>query len=207
MCERRLDLGGTNIAMAALQRGEIDLYPEYTGTALLDVLQLPADGSEAARRYATVKRAYSGATTRLARRGADERHAGARDDRARSARAIGLRTLSDVAAAAPDLRFGAVPEFVKRADGLPGLQRVYGGFHFKEIRLVDFGLKYAALLDGDVDVVVAFSTDGAIAADELVVHARRQASLPGRTTSRRSCAGRARRAPQIAPILDALSRR
>jgi osmoprotectant transport system substrate-binding protein len=82
---------------------------------------------------------------------------------------FGLRTLSDVAVKAPQLRLGAVPEFVKRSDGLPGLQRAYGGFDFKSIRLIDFGLKYKALLDGDVDIVVAFGTDGAIVADELVV--------------------------------------
>jgi osmoprotectant transport system substrate-binding protein len=81
----------------------------------------------------------------------------------------GLRTLSDLAARAPQLRLGAVPEFVKRSDGLPGLQRAYGGFAFKEIRLIDFGLKYRALLAGDVDVVVAFGTDGDIVADRLVV--------------------------------------
>jgi osmoprotectant transport system substrate-binding protein len=74
-----------------------------------------------------------------------------------------------VAARAPQLRLGAVPEFVKRSDGLPGLQRVYGGYNFKSIRLIDFGLKYKALLDGDVDIVVAFGTDGAIVADNLVV--------------------------------------
>jgi len=77
--------------------------------------------------------------------------------------------LSDVAAKAPQLRLGAVPEFVKRSDGLPGLQRVYGGFDFKKISLIDFGLKYKALLGGDVDIVVAFGTDGAIVADDLVV--------------------------------------
>jgi osmoprotectant transport system substrate-binding protein len=82
---------------------------------------------------------------------------------------FGLRTLSDVARKAPQLRLGAVPEFVKRSDGLPGLQRVYGGFNFQKISLVDFGLKYKALLDGDVDIVVAFGTDGAIVADNLVV--------------------------------------
>ena len=165
---RRLDLGGTDIAMAALRRGEIDLYPEYTGTALLVVLKAQQRGdavqtfdfvkSEYERRYgltwldpAPMNNTQALATTReLAAR-------------------FGLRTLSDVAAKAPQLRLGAVPEFVKRSDGLPGLQRVYGVFAFKKISLIDFGLKYKALLDGDVDIVVAFGTDGAIAADNLVV--------------------------------------
>jgi len=80
-----------------------------------------------------------------------------------------ITTLTQLAAAASRLRLGAVPEFVSRADGLPGLQHFYGGFRFAQVRLLDIGLKYRALLANDVDVVVAFGTDGAIIADHLVV--------------------------------------
>lgn len=165
---RRLDLGGTDIAMAALERGEIDLYPEYTGTALIVVLKAQPHG-DAAQQYAFIKREYERrfAATWLDPAPMNNTQALA-TTRALAAR-FGLRTLSDVAAKAPLLRLGAVPEFAKRSDGLPGLQRAYGGFAFKQIRLVDFGLKYQALLDGDVDIVVAFGTDGAIVADDLVV--------------------------------------
>ena len=166
--QRRLDLGGTDIAMAALRRGEIDLYPEYTGTALLVVLKAQPRG-DAAQTFAFVKREYERryGLTWLDPAPMNNTQALA-TTRAIAAR-FGLRTLSDVAAKAPQLRLGAVPEFLKRSDGLPGLQRVYGGFDFKQIRLLDFGLKYQALLDGDVDIVVAFGTDGAIVADDLVV--------------------------------------
>lgn len=165
---RRLDLGGTDIAMAALERGEIDLYPEYTGTALIVVLKAQPHG-DATQQYAFIKREYERrfAATWLDPAPMNNTQALA-TTRALAAR-FGLRTLSDVAAKAPLLRLGAVPEFAKRSDGLPGLQRAYGGFAFKQIRLVDFGLKYQALLDGDVDIVVAFGTDGAIVADDLVV--------------------------------------
>jgi osmoprotectant transport system substrate-binding protein len=165
---RRLDLGGTDIAMAALRRGEIDLYPEYTGTALLVVLKAQPRG-DAVAQFEFIKNSYERlyACTWLDPAPMNNTQALA-TTRALAAR-YGLRTLSDVAAKAPQLRLGAVPEFVKRSDGLPGLQRAYGGFDFKQIRLVDFGLKYQALLDGDVDIVVAFGTDGAIVADDLVV--------------------------------------
>jgi osmoprotectant transport system substrate-binding protein len=165
---RRLDLGGTDIAMAALRRGEIDLYPEYTGTALLVVLKAQPRG-DAVAQFEFIKNSYERlyACTWLDPAPMNNTQALA-TTRALAAR-YGLRTLSDVAAKAPQLRLGAVPEFVKRSDGLPGLQRAYGGFDFKQIRLVDFGLKYQALLDGDVDIVVAFGTDGAIGADDLVV--------------------------------------
>jgi osmoprotectant transport system substrate-binding protein len=168
LVRRRLDLGGTDIAMAALRRGEIDLYPEYTGTALLVVLKAQPQG-DAVQTFDFVKSEYERlyAATWLDPAPMNNTQALA-TTRAIAAR-FGLRTLSDVSKKAPLLRLGAVPEFAKRSDGLPGLQRAYGGFNFKSIRLVDFGLKYKALLDGDVDIVVAFGTDGAIVADDLVV--------------------------------------
>jgi osmoprotectant transport system substrate-binding protein len=165
---RKLDLGGTDIAMAALQRGEIDLYPEYTGTALLVQLHLPATGDGSAI-YATVKREYQSRYALTWLEPAPMNDTQALATTAAIASRYHLRTLSDLAQAAPHLRLGAVPEFLSRADGLPGLQRAYGGFHFAATPLIDIGLKYKALLDGDVDVVVAFGTDGAIGADHLVI--------------------------------------
>ena len=165
---RRLDLGGTDIAMAALRRGEIDCYPEYTGTALLVVLKAQPRG-DAVQTFDFVKSEYEQRYGLTWLDPAPMNNTQALATTRALAASFGLRTLSDVAAKAPQLRLGAVPEFVKRSDGLPGLQRVYGGFNFKSIRLIDFGLKYKALLDGDVDIVVAFGTDGAIVADNLVV--------------------------------------
>lgn len=165
---RRLGLGGTQVAMAALRRGSIDLYPEYTGTALLNQLKLPLIRNSD-ELYQTVSREYRkrynlvwldqapmNDTQALAvTRAFSERHH--------------ISTLSELAAAASGLRLGAVPEFIDRVDGLPGLQKVYGGFKFAKVRILDSGLKYRALLANDVDVVVAFGTDGAIASDNLVV--------------------------------------
>jgi osmoprotectant transport system substrate-binding protein len=165
---RRLDLGGTDIAMAALRRGEIDLYPEYTGTALLVVLKAQPQG-DAVQTFDFVKSEYERLYGLTWLDPAPMNNTQALATTRELATRFGLRTLSDVAVKAPQLRLGAVPEFAKRSDGLPGLQRAYGGFNFKKISLVDFGLKYKALLDGDVDIVVAFGTDGAIVADNLVV--------------------------------------
>lgn len=165
---RRLDLGGTDIAMAALRRGEIDLYPEYTGTALIVVLKAQPHGS-AVQQFAFIKSEYERLYQCTWLDPAPMNNTQALATTRALAAKFGLRTLSDVAVKAPQLRLGAVPEFAKRSDGLPGLQHAYGGFNFKQTRLVDFGLKYKALLDGDVDIVVAFGTDGAIVADDLVV--------------------------------------
>jgi osmoprotectant transport system substrate-binding protein len=165
---RKLNLGTTDIAMAALQRGEIDLYPEYTGTALLNVLKLPPDG-DARRVYRNVKAAYAKqfGLVWLAPAPMNDTQALATTQAIAGREAIGK--LSDLALKAGELRLGAVPEFLKRADGLPGLQKRYGGFRFKQVKIVDNGLKYQALEHGDVDVILAFTTEGDLKANNLVV--------------------------------------
>jgi osmoprotectant transport system substrate-binding protein len=165
---RKLDLGGTQIAMEALQRGDIDLYPEYTGTALITELKL-TPSHDAAANAATVRREYKSRydLTWLDVAPFNDTQALA------TTRAIAtkyrMRTLSDLAKTAPQLRLGAIPEFTNRADGLPGLQKAYGGFRFASVKLFEIGLKYKALETGQVDVVVAFGTDGQIEVDRLLV--------------------------------------
>jgi len=166
--ERKLGLAGTEVAMEALQRGDIDLYPEYTGTALLTVLkEKPLPSSRAI--YDAVKRAYAERyhLTWLAPAPFDDTQALATTQAIASR--LNLKTLSDLSRAAPQLRLGSIPEFTKREDALPGLQRAYGGFQFQSIKLFDIGLKYQALLTNQVDIVVAFGTDGQIASDKLYV--------------------------------------
>jgi osmoprotectant transport system substrate-binding protein len=202
--ERLFNLGSTQIAIAAMQRGNIDCYPEYTGTALIDVLHLaPISDSRAA--YAVVARLF-------------ERRYGIvwldpspmNDSQAlATTRAIGaarkLATLSDVARAAPQLRFATIQEFLARPDGLPGLQRFYGGFRFRDVRTYDIALKYSALLEGRADVASAFSTDGEIAVDNLVVlrDDRHFWSAYNVAPVVRKAALAAR--PQIARVLNAVS--
>jgi osmoprotectant transport system substrate-binding protein len=201
---RKLDLGGTQIAMAALRKGEIDLYPEYTGTALLTVLHLPAQ-SDGAAIYQTVKREYQRQfdLTWLAPAPMNDTQALATTQAI--AQRYDMRTLSKLSTVAPQLRLGAIPEFTTREDGLPGLQRAYGGFHFKEVRLFDIGLKYKALLTGNVDVVVAFGTDGQIAADDLVVLEDDRHFWPVYQVAPVVRDETLRAYPKIAPSLDALA--
>ncbi|HXW76725.1 MAG TPA: glycine betaine ABC transporter substrate-binding protein [Candidatus Eremiobacteraceae bacterium] len=166
--DRRLNLGSIEVVMAALSRGDVDVYPEYTGTALLVVLKAAPDG-DPARVYATVKREYERRYRLTWLAPAPMNDSQALATTAAVASRFGLRTLSDLARQAPKLRLAAVPEFTDRPDGLAGLRKAYGGFQFASIRYIAIGLKYQALLDGDVDVAVAFSTDGQIDADHLVV--------------------------------------
>jgi osmoprotectant transport system substrate-binding protein len=165
---RKLNLGTTDIAMAALKRGEIDLYPEYTGTALLNVLHLPPQ-SDPKLAYRTVKDAYAKQFGLVWLDPAPMNDTQALATTRAIAGRYALGKLSDLAPKAAELRLGAVPEFLTRADGLPGLQKRYGGFRFKQVKIVDNGLKYQALEHGDVDVIIAFSTEGQLKADSLVV--------------------------------------
>jgi osmoprotectant transport system substrate-binding protein len=165
---RKLDLGGTQIAMEALQRGDIDLYPEYTGTALITELKL-TPSHDAAANAATVRREYKSRYDLTWLDVAPFNDTQALATTQTIAAKYRMRTLSDLAKTAPQLRLGAIPEFTNRADGLPGLQKAYGGFRFASVKLFEIGLKYKALETGQVDVVVAFGTDGQIEVDRLLV--------------------------------------
>jgi osmoprotectant transport system substrate-binding protein len=165
---RKLDLGGTQVAMEALLRGDIDLYPEYTGTALITQLK-DTPSKDAGANYATVKKAYESLyrLTWLDAAPFNDSQALATTQAIRER--YHLTTLSDLSKAAPNLRLGAIPEFTKREDALPGLQKAYGGFEFKDVKLFEIGIKYKALELGRIDVVVAATTDAQIQTDNLYV--------------------------------------
>jgi osmoprotectant transport system substrate-binding protein len=166
--ERLFNLGSTQIAMAAMQRGNIDCYPEYTGTALIDVLH-QAPIADARRAYAVVAALFEQRYGIVWLNPSPMNDSQGLATTQAISRAQRLTTLSEVAAAAPHLRLATIQEFLARPDGLPGLQRAYGGFRFASVRTYDIALKYRALLDGQADIASAFTTDGAIASDHLVV--------------------------------------
>lgn len=202
--ERLFNLGSTQIAIAAMQRGNIDCYPEYTGTALIDVLHLaPIPDPRAA--YAVVSRRFEQRYGIVWLNPSPMNDSQALATTRAIAESKRLATLTDVARAAPRLRFATIQEFLARADGLPGLQRFYGGFHFAEVRTYDIALKYNALLDGKADISSAFTTDGEIATDDLMIlrDDRHFWSAYNVAPVVRQAALAAR--PQIARILNAVS--
>lgn len=164
---RRPGLGATEIAFAAVTRGDADVYPEYTGTGLLAVLGEPP-GSDPARVYGRV------ASESLRRHGVhwlpplgfENTYAIA--VRPGTADSLGLRTLSDLARHAPDLVGGFSPDFLGRPDGLPGLRAAYD-LRFASERSLLQAVKYRALVERGVDVIDGYSTDGLIDRYGLVV--------------------------------------
>jgi osmoprotectant transport system substrate-binding protein len=166
--ERKLNLGGTPVAQAAIESGEIDLYPEYTGTGLLTVLKLPAS-SDQQQVYNTVKAGYQEQFGLVWLDPAPMNNTQALAMTEERANELNIRTISDFAAQANALVLIGPPEFEVREDGLPGLKQAYGDFELQEYKAVDAGLRYKGLLDGEADVAVAFGTDGEIDAYNLVV--------------------------------------
>lgn len=165
--ERKLDLGGTLLAHEALVRGSIDLYPEYTGTALTAVLKQPPAGTP----DAVLERVRSAYETRWRLRwlqplGFDDTFA--MIIRGGDARAGKLASLSD-AARARSWRLGVGYEFKQRPDGLAGLVHAYGLRMDAQPVAMDLGLLYTALAEGKVDMIAANSTDGLISARDVAI--------------------------------------
>jgi osmoprotectant transport system substrate-binding protein len=166
--QTRTNLGATLIAHAALLNGDIDLYPEYTGTAMAHVVKGDLSGT-AAQTYDTVKKYYEKnlhltllAPTRI-------NNGYAIVVLPETAAKYKLKTLTDLGPASKDLSFGAEGSFADRSDGLPGMARVYG-IRFKDFRnLAKLGIRYSALTSRNIDVSFGFTTDWQIAEDKLVV--------------------------------------
>ena len=166
--DRRFYLAGTYICHQALLAGRIDMYVEYTGTALVAILKEKPVSDHAAV-FNTVKDLYSRrfGLEVLPSLGFDNTFAMVM--RGNDARRLRLKTLSDVAAISSQLRLGVGYEFLERPDGYPGLAAKYG-FKFAETpRVMDLGLLYRALQNNQVDIVAGSNTDGLIAALDLVV--------------------------------------
>jgi len=164
--ERKFELGG-NLPHDALVAGRVDLYPEYTGTAYTAILQHPPITDPRAV-YEQVKREYAEKfnvdvisplgfenTFAILVRGAD-------------ARRLKLKTISDAAPHAVGWRAGFGQDFMSRADGYPGFSKTYGLKFAEPPREMDLSLTYIALASNKVDLIAGNSTEGRIAAMDLV---------------------------------------
>jgi glycine betaine/choline ABC-type transport system substrate-binding protein len=163
--ERRFNLGGTMICHGALKSGGIDLYAEYTGTALTAILEqsVIADPVQALE---TVAREYRRRFAADWLRPFGFNNTYAITVRKSDATSRNLRAISDLIAISGTLRAGFTAEFSERPDGYPGLRRAYG-LEFKEVRDLGPALMYQAIANREVDVICAFATDGRLAGSEL----------------------------------------
>lgn len=162
-------LGSTEIAIQAVERGDIDVYPEYEGTVFLNVLGRDADAApdEPDAQFEEIRKGLAGrgltalppAPFNNGNEVACTQDAVDRYD---------ITTLSDLGEASPNLVYSANAEHLTRPDGLPLLRRQYG-VNFKDVRTVDISLRYKPIEDGQADCVYAFGTDPKLGQLPLVV--------------------------------------
>ncbi len=155
--ERKMNIAGS-VVHTSITSGEIDIYPEYTGTGLISILQMEAmtDQDEV---YNTVKEAYNeqfnitwldyaqandGQGLFISKKASDE---------------YGITNISELQANADKLRFASQGEFDERDDGIPGLTKVYGPFNWKSSKIYDNGLKFEVVENDEADVSPAYTTE------------------------------------------------
>ena len=166
--DRRLNLGGTFVCHEGLIAGQLDIYVEYTGTALAAILKAPPS-SDSDTVLSAVRQAYGelfgvewteplgfNNTFAIVVRGED-------------ARRLGLSTISDASPHTRGWTAGFGYEFIEREDGYPGLSSLYGFRFPAEPRVMDLGLTYQALSDGQVDLIAGDWTNGLIDALDLTI--------------------------------------
>ncbi len=201
--DRRMGLGATEVAFSALKTNAIDVYPEYTGTGLLVILGQPpsADPRQVYQQVSREFRRRYGVRW-LPPLGFQNTYAVA--VRRETARKFRLATLSDLSRVGGNLTAGLTPDFIGRADGLPGLEKVYG-LRFRSIRALLPAVKYQALAAGQVDVIDGYSTDGFIARYDLVVLEDDKAFFPPYEAAAMVGSRVQREMPGVAAVLSELS--
>lgn len=158
--------GETSIIMPAMEKGDFDLYSEYDSTAWMTVLKRPKT-HDIEEMHNGLQRTYNETYNMkwLGYYGFDNTYGIA--VRKETAEKYKLVTYSDLAKVSNKIIFGAGYEFFEREDGYEDFQKLYG-FEFKEIKEMNLSLKYNALLDGQVDAITIYKTDGRMENPALV---------------------------------------
>jgi osmoprotectant transport system substrate-binding protein len=170
--ERRFYLAGSYICQQAILAGRIDVYPEYTGTALTAILKESASGGKSGDKqevYRRVKSEYERRFGLTLTPAFGFNDTFAMEIRGEDARRSNIKTLSQAAAFARQWRAGFGYEFMERPDGYRGLAATYGLRFAEQPRIMDLGLLARALKDHQIDLAAGNATDGLIPALDLFV--------------------------------------
>jgi len=166
--DRRFFLAGTYITQQAILAGRIDVYPEYTGTALTAILKQDPKGTPQ-EVFNRAKGAYAQQFNLVVGQSFGFNDTFSIQIRGEDARKLGLKTLSQAAAYTPQWRAGFGYEFMERPDGYKGWAATYGLKFAAPPRIMDLGLLTRALKDKQVDLIAGNSTDGLVPALDLAV--------------------------------------
>jgi osmoprotectant transport system substrate-binding protein/osmoprotectant transport system permease protein len=202
---RELNLGGTLICDRALLSGDVDVYVEYTGTALTAIFHRPAS-SDRGLVMDTVRRLYADSgRTLMPPLGFDNTFAIL--VRGADARRHGLRTIEDAARLAPQWRAGFGYEFLERPDGYGGLAKTYGLAFRVPPQAMDLAITYRALASGEVDVIAGDATAGLIKSLDLVQLEDNRHYFPPYDAVPVARASTLLRYPQVRSALERLAQR
>ena len=171
----RLNLGSEQVMDRSLIDGSISVYPEYTGTAFVAILERPPEEAPDTpeETYEIVERWYRNrddTPMRMLPPAPFDNNYGI-VMRTSQAEELGIQNLQDLADNSEGLIFSSYSEFQNRSDGFQNMQENYdNGFKFEDIKVVNsLGIRYQALAEGEADVAIGFTTDGQLASDELRV--------------------------------------
>lgn len=167
--DARPDTGATDILHPAIQQGEIDIYPEYTGTAYMVVMEEELDTTDPEVIYNRVKEYYEQEfdITWLDPYQFNNTYAIAVNRN--TAEELGLKTVSDLVEHASEMTLGSDFDFLERSDGLTNFNAKYGIEDWGRNVGMDPGLMYAAIREEEVDAITAYATDGRIPRFDLVL--------------------------------------
>lgn len=156
--EKKLNLGGTNVVFSAMKSGDVDLYVEYTGTGLVDIMKQSAI-SDKDKVYNTVKDYFDKTYGMEWLKPIGFNNTYVLSMKRELANKYNINTISDLSRVSSNFTLGSTMEFLNRSDGYLGLQKVYN-INFKNTKGLDGGLRYSALNKDETQVTDAFSTDG-----------------------------------------------
>ncbi|MFZ5634788.1 MAG: glycine betaine ABC transporter substrate-binding protein [Bacillota bacterium] len=165
--ERKLNLGGTLVCFNALKKGDLDLYPDYTGTGLMAILKQPVE-TDPDKVYNYVQKEYNEKFKIKWMKPYGFNNTYAVAVRQETAEKHNLKKVSDLVPLAGNMVFGAEQEFFNRPDGYDGMIKAYG-LKFKEHKSFETALKYQATAQKKIDVTDAFSTDGELITYKLKI--------------------------------------
>lgn len=165
--ERKFEVSNAVIHQS-LCEGEIDLYPEYTGTALMTILEQPME-TDPQTVYDKVKEMYASEYELDVLDMCEANDGNGLAIRADVAEEYGIKNISDLQKNASNIRFGCTADFYEREDGLLGLEKVYGDFDFKDENSFDNSLKYEVMASDEVDCVPGYTTDAQLSSDEFLL--------------------------------------
>jgi osmoprotectant transport system substrate-binding protein len=163
--KRQLSLGGTAPTFEALKKGDLDLYPEYTGTGLTVMMGETEPEKDPVRALERVREGFKQWNMEWLEPASENATYGFAMKKEK-AEQYGIKTFTDLAEHSHELVLAYPQEFDVREDGLPGLQKVFadkGGFKFKKQFQIDYSLRYKPLENDEADVTVSVGTDGQIA--------------------------------------------